>query len=135
MLTCLVICPFSLACWSSLSLVLNIMGAQIYSNSLVIDSNHREDNCHREFIRSKNNVMKFYRGAMNANKVILENLVAVRQLREIYIYKPMEQPIKAGCLEGCDWLFLRFIYVNFSRLMGSNQIFRNDFVCLSLLPL
>ena len=42
----------------------------------------------------------------------------------------MEQPITVGCLEGFDWLLHSFIEVNFSQLTDSNQIFRNDFVCL-----
>ena len=35
-----------------------------------------------------------------------------------------------GGLEGCDWLLNRFMQVNFSKLTDSNQIFRNDLVCL-----
>ena len=42
----------------------------------------------------------------------------------------MEQPISVGCLESCDWLLHRFIDVNFSKLMDSNQIFRNNFISL-----
>ena len=65
---------------------------------------------------------------MKANKVIPENLVAVSELWEIYLYKAMEQPI-TRVFEDCDWLLHRFTEVNFSTLMDSNQIFRNDFVC------
>ena len=42
----------------------------------------------------------------------------------------MEQPITALQTPDCDWLLHRFIEVNFSKLTDSNQIFRNDFVCL-----
>ena len=40
----------------------------------------------------------------------------------------MEQPILQT--PDYDWLLRRFIEVNFSKLTGSNQIFRNDFVGL-----
>ena len=42
----------------------------------------------------------------------------------------MEQPITALQTPDCDWLLHRFIEVNFSKLTDSNQIFRNDFVCI-----
>ena len=46
------------------------------------------------------------------------------------MYKPMWQPITALQTPDCDWLFHRFIEVNFSNLTDSNQIFRNDFVLI-----
>ena len=67
---------------------------------------------------------------MKVNKVIPENLVAVLYLWEIYFYKSMAQPITALQTPDCDWLRLWFIEVNFSKLTDSNQIFKNDFVCL-----
>ena len=97
---------------------------------------YKVDSClYKEFIRSKNYALNnfwwnFTEVIMKANKVIPENLVAVRWLWEIYLYKRMEQPITAGYLEGCDWLLHRFIEVNFSKSTNSNQIFRNNFVCL-----
>ena len=42
----------------------------------------------------------------------------------------MEQPNTAFQTPDCDWLLHSFIEVNFSKLPDSNQIFRNDFVCL-----
>ena len=42
----------------------------------------------------------------------------------------MEQPITALQTPDCDWLLHRFIEVNFSKLMDSDQIFRNYFVGL-----
>ena len=42
----------------------------------------------------------------------------------------MEQPITALQTPDCDWLFHRFIDMNFSKLTDSNQIFKNDFVYL-----
>ena len=37
-------------------------------------------------------------------------------------------------LEGCDWSRSSFKEVNFSKLKNSNQIFRNDFVCIHYPP-
>ena len=67
---------------------------------------------------------------IRANEFIPENLVALHQLREIYLYKIMEQPITALQTLDCDLLLHWFIEVNFSKLTDSNQIFRNDFVGL-----
>ena len=51
-------------------------------------------------------------------------------MREIHLYKPDERPITAGCIEGSDWPLFWFLDMNFSKLTDSNQIFRNDFVCI-----
>ena len=64
-------------------------------------------------------------------KVIPENLIAVLLLLEIYLCKPMEQPITALQTPDCDWLLYRYTEANFSKLTDSNQIFRKDFVCLN----
>ena len=45
----------------------------------------------------------------------------------IDLYKPMEQPVWRAVIA---WLLHRNIEVNFLKLMDSNQIFRNGFVCL-----
>ena len=62
---------------------------------------------------------------MITNKVFAENSVVVRQLLEIRLNKPTNEPtIEDHCsLDGI------FIGVYFSTLMHNNQIFRNDFVC------
>ena len=70
--------------------------------------------------------MKFYRGDKEGKKIIPENLLAVRELREILLYKPMKQPITVGCLEACDWLLDRFIEVNFSKLTDFPMISCNE---------
>ena len=64
---------------------------------------------------------------MNANKVIPENLVGVRYLWEIHLYTVMGGPITVERLKCCDWSLHKFIFVNFSKLTDSNQIFRIDF--------
>ena len=70
---------------------------------------------------------------MKANKVIPEDLVNVRQLWEIYLNKPMEQPITALQTPDCDWLLHRFVQVNFSKLTESNKIFEEWFVLMNYL--
>ena len=40
---------------------------------------------------------------MNANKVNPENLIVVRWLEEIHLYKLMEGPITALQTLNCDW--------------------------------
>ena len=66
---------------------------------------------------------------LSANKLIPENLVVVRELWEIRLYKPTNEPTTekrwavAAVLDG------RFMEVNFSKLMHNNQTFRNDVVC------
>ena len=45
-------------------------------------------------------------------------------------YKFIEEPITVMWLKRCDWSCYKFIEVNFSKLKDSNQIFRNEFVCI-----
>lgn len=48
---------------------------------------------------------------MNTNKDILQNLVAVCELREIRLYKYIGQPITALQTFDCDWLLNKFIII------------------------
>ena len=84
----------------------------------------------RKFFAPINLNWNFTEVIIKANEIIPENLVAVRWLREIYLYKAMEQPITALQTPDCDWLLHRFIEVNFSKLTDSNQIFKDYFICL-----
>ena len=65
---------------------------------------------------------------MNANKVNPGDLVTVRWLWDIYLYKQAFRfstgSLKAAFRDPED----RFIGVNFSKLTDNIQIFRNDFV-------
>ena len=71
-----------------------------------------------------------YAAKVASNWKYLKRNPGTPQLLDLKQDKPMEQPITVGCLENCDWLLHSFIEVNFSKLADSNQIFRNDFVCL-----
>ena len=58
-----------------------------------------------------------------ANTLIPQNLVVLRQIWEIRLFKPTYEPTtekRRALLDG------RFIEVNFSKLTLNNQIFRND---------
>ena len=43
----------------------------------------------------------------------------------------MDGPITTLQTHDCDWSVHKFIKVNFSKLKDNNQIFRNDFDCIS----
>ena len=47
---------------------------------------------------------------------------------EMYLPEVSVSSTMGGWL--CCWLLHRYVEVNFSKLMDSNQIFRNDFGCL-----
>ena len=49
---------------------------------------------------------------MNAINVIPENLVVVRLLWEIHLYKLMDGPITVERLKCCDWFVHKYIEVN-----------------------
>ena len=47
-----------------------------------------------------------------------------------YLNKFIEGPITVERSKCCDWSLDKFMQVNFSKLSNSNQIFRNNFVCI-----
>ena len=65
------------------------------------------------------------------NAVKSENLVAVRYLREIPLFKYIEQQITVERLTSGDLLLNEFMEVNFSKLINSTQICSNEFVCIN----
>ena len=62
--------------------------------------------------------MKFYRGD-NEGKQSHYKKFGCCQLK--FFYKPMDQPITAGHLEGCDWLLHRFMEVYISKFIDSKS--------------
>ena len=56
-----------------------------------------------------------------------KNLVAVRKLCEIPLYKRLDGPITTLQMLDCDWSIHKFVEANFSKLTDNNHIFRNDF--------
>ena len=69
---------------------------------------------------------------MNANKVNPENLVAVRLLWEIHLYKLIDGPITALQTLDCDWSVHKFIFL---QVNGQQPNFQEWLWLHSLSPL
>ena len=90
-------------------------------NLTTLGLNHSIESLLQEIVERKifaltNLSWNFTEVIINANKGITENWLLSVNFAEIYIYKPIEQPITAIQSPDCDWLFHWLIKVNFSKL-------------------
>ena len=70
---------------------------------------------------------------MNANNVIPENLLLSVNFDKFNNVNEEHDQSQSNIRRAvtCDWSRTSFIESNFSKLTDSNQIFRNDFVCIT----
>ena len=61
---------------------------------------------------------------MNENKVIPDNLIAIRFVWKIHLYKLEERPITVRCLQGCDWSHFQVYRGEFPKVNGQQPNFQ-----------